>query len=189
MMTSKERLEKEYELHELMHQSKDDKEKYAELSKQMCDLIHNYDKELLEKYPWLAVHNWKTGRKLGYKNGTMYDAFPEGWRIAFGDEMIEEVDKWYHTLSKEKRKKFYVLQIKEKYGTLRCYCSFESVELQEIIRKYEGKSELTCVHCGKLATYISTGWICPWCDDCAKEIHGDLVPIKEWFKEWFKDKN
>ena len=46
--------------------------------------------------------------------------------------------------------------------------SFRSftLEIFEIIEKYENLSYHTCINCGKPATKISTGWICPYCDNC-----------------------
>ena len=34
------------------------------------------------------------------------------------------------------------------------------------VDKYENLSYHTCINCGKPATKISTGWICPYCDNC-----------------------
>ena len=38
--------------------------------------------------------------------------------------------------------------------------------MEKIIPKYEELSYHTCINCGKPATKRSTGWICPYCDDC-----------------------
>ena len=38
-----------------------------------------------------------------------------------------------------------------------------------IINKYEQLSKNTCCECGAPAIYISTGWICPWCEQHAPE--------------------
>ena len=40
-------------------------------------------------------------------------------------------------------------------------------EIQTIINKYEDISYHTCISCGKPAKYLSTGWICPYCEKCA----------------------
>lgn len=53
--------------------------------------------------------------------------------------------------------------------------------IPDIIAKYEAISERTCIGCGKPATRITTGWICPWCDDCCRNER--WVPIDKWFKE------
>ena len=37
------------------------------------------------------------------------------------------------------------------------------------IQKYENLSWETCVKCGKPATHLSIGWICPYCEDCVNK--------------------
>ncbi len=39
----------------------------------------------------------------------------------------------------------------------------------KVIQKYEELSWNTCVKCGKPATHTSTGWICPYCEDCVNK--------------------
>ena len=76
-----------------------------------------------------------------------------------------------------------IIQIKEKYGSLRWYDNGGTDKLyHEIIPKYERLSMRTCIGCGKLASLVSTGWICPWCDDCAADGYGTYVPIGEFYK-------
>lgn len=43
-------------------------------------------------------------------------------------------------------------------------------KIPDIISKYETISETTCITCGKPAQYLSTGWISPYCRECAQEI-------------------
>ena len=52
-------------------------------------------------------------------------------------------------------------------------------EIQNIIDKYEEISAYTCCECGKPATQITTGWICPYCDD--HDVQGR--PIAEAYKK------
>lgn len=88
-----------------------------------------------------------------------------GWRKAFGIQMCKEIRA---ALLKHGWKclfKYRITQIKEKYGTLRWYDLNSTQEIQDIINKYEDISYRTCVVCGKPATKISTGWICPYCDE------------------------
>lgn len=85
----------------------------------------------------------------------------------------------------------YITQIKEKFGSLRWYdhgCTEKM--LREIIPKYENLSAYTCIRCGKPATRITLGWICPFCDDCVPrgkngETTGyyESMPIEEYYKE------
>ena len=161
------------------------------------EMVKEYNKELIEKYPWcippdrwdpLYVHPQGINPDYDY-TWTMLDDMPDGWRIAFGEDFCADIQAIYETLPETTKQLFYPAQIKEKFGALRVYWNVAVDGMSDVIRKYEEKSHGICVNCGKPATLISTGWICPWCDDCAKEIHGELVPIKEWFKEGFKDEN
>ena len=44
-------------------------------------------------------------------------------------------------------------------------------KISDIINKYTELSYRTCCVCGKPATKISRGWICPYCDDCFDKYH------------------
>lgn len=121
-------------------------------------------------------------------NRTYMDWMPDGWRIAFGDTFIEELSKALGDNAKD----FRILDIKEKFGGLRFYCYAATREVYDIIRKYERMSYHICISCGEPATKISKGWICPYCDQCAKQMNVTLpdfmkvyfVPIKEYYKEY-----
>lgn len=110
---------------------------------------------------------------------TELDAMPDGWRKTFGIQMCEE-------LKKELKKynylyKYRITQIKEKYGTLRwdSYGSPEGCEYP-IIDKYEDLSQETCIICGKPATYISKGWVSPYCEDCIGDKN-KATPINKFY--------
>ena len=103
--------------------------------------IKDFNKELIRKYPWLEPHNDWSGKKItdcagedgeeGYWPGdpsmhpeydyeyTLLDDMPDGWRIAFGDEMVERIQKELERFGYAD--KYFVTQIKEKYGGLRWY--------------------------------------------------------------------
>lgn len=144
------------------------------------------NKELCRKYPWLYPRNvWTDEPVEDYDYSyTLLDDMPSGWCIAFGKQMCEEIN---NVLKKaDWVNKYRIIQIKEKFGSLRWYDSTVpaeiSDEIQNIIDKYEEISAKTCISCGKPATRISTGWICPWCDDCSKEINGETISFEEWRK-------
>ena len=82
---------------------------------------------------------------------------PEGW-VELAREMIQKVKTIYP--------EFEITDLKEKYGRLVCYDTGVPAEANDIIVEYEILSARTCCICGKPATKISTGWICPYCDDC-----------------------
>lgn len=169
-----------------------------------------YNRELIEKYPFLLPRNRWTGKPsedFDYSY-TELDAMPKGWREAFGEQLCEELKQELiraeseRTDSPEERRRFVgwyqvdpppdypddllhvwqIMQIKEKYGTLRLYSSFSTPGMGDIIRKYTDLSERTCIDCGKPATKISLGWISPWCDDCAGNFNGKCMDIREYLE-------
>lgn len=88
---------------------------------------------------------------------------PEGW------------NKLYHNMCKELREQlikenklsdFHFLQIKEKFGELRCYTNYHTKEIDNIINKYVNISSHTCINCGSPATKYTSDWILPYCDVC-----------------------
>lgn len=115
---------------------------------QILRFIHNY--------PLQWIHCIPTFTEL--------DSMPIGWRKAFGIQICKEIKA---ELKKIKYlRKYRIMQIKEKYGSLRWYDSGNNEEIQNIINKYEEISSRTCINCGKPAKYISRGWISPYCENC-----------------------
>lgn len=96
---------------------------------------------------------------------TEWDAIPTGWKKAFGDEFLKELGDAYKKLPRKERKHVRILQIKEKYGELCVYIN-GSQEMQNVIEKYCTKSYYVCIDCGKPATKLTGGYICPYCDNC-----------------------
>ena len=98
-------------------------------------------------------------------------SIPKGW-MELGRKMIEECEAINPTYTIE--------DMKEKYGSLKVmsftfnydgsewHPSYDK-EIEEIERRYEELSSRTCCECGKPATKYSTGWICPYCDNCGNK--------------------
>lgn len=130
------------------------------------------NKELCNKYPWLIRRSRFTDEIIDEAyEWTELDDMPDGWRTAFGEQMCKEMNDEMLTWPEDEYNSFRILDIKEKYGALRVYVRHETPKLHEIIQKYSRISENICIDCGKPAHWISKGWICPYCDDCAKEIY------------------
>lgn len=144
------------------------------------------NKELIEKYPFLKRRNLWTDEPINNYEFTELDDLPSGWRIAFGMQMLEELNE---ILKKANYvDKYRILQIKEKFGGLRWYVNGIPKDIYEEYRAWEDKyyklSTRTCIRCGKPATKISAGWISPFCDDCAEEIgysHIAFVDIDDYY--------
>ena len=141
-----------------------------------------YNKALLEKYPWLTPYNVWTGKPLEDYNyeHTWADDIPEGWRLAFGDQMIEELDQLLRKYNF--RDEYRIVQIKEKFGGLRWYDDdgfpeegYE--EYRDWLCKYEDLSFKTCIDCGRPAIGFTKGWIVPLCRECMKDL--PYTPIEK----------
>ena len=118
-----------------------------------CKVVTWFDTKILDKILFLPSY-------------TELNAMESGWRKAFGIQMCKEIKK---ELKKHKfLYKYRIIQIKEKWGYLHWYDGGtpKDSKIYDIIRKYEQISAKTCIVCGKPATKMSTGWICPYCDDC-----------------------
>lgn len=142
------------------------------------------NKALIERFPFLMPHNRFTDKipeDFDY-HYTELDVMPDGWRIAFGEQMCQEIKD--ALIEIDYLDKYRITQIKEKYGMLRWYDFGGSRKIYDIISKYEGISQVTCIYCGKPATKITTGWISPYCDDCVPTYEGEpfqTVPIEEYY--------
>ena len=147
------------------------------------ETVRCYNRDLLEKYPWLTpgyVGVIELEENYNYED-TWLDDLPDGWRLAFGDQMIEELDQ---LLRKYNIVDYEIYQIKEKWGALRWYDNgFPEEGYEEYsnwLRKYESLSERTCIFCGKPATHLTKGWIMPICKSCADRkgyTEGRLDPL------------
>ena len=64
---------------------------------------------------------------------------------------------------------FEVLQVKEKFGTLRFYTNWTDSEIDKLIGEAEAKSAKTCEFCGKDGKRRGGGWVRTLCDGCDEE--------------------
>lgn len=127
------------------------------------------------KYDWLNIRNVFSGEVIiNDENGEPYsylDDIPRGWRIAFGEVMVDELNDIL--VKYNFADKYRISQIKEKFGGLRWYDNgFPADGYDEYnawLDRYEKLSYDTCIRCGKLATHITKGWIEPLCNECDKK--------------------
>ena len=107
----------------------------------------------------------------------------DGWQDSFVPKMMDEMFNALGFYVED----FEVYQIKEKFGSLEIYHGWKDREyteeefadinnitsdIYEIIRKYRDISLYTCVGCGDKATFLSDGWVIPWCDKCRDRKFG-----------------
>ena len=140
--------------------------------KKDLESIQQFNRELIKNYPWLKPWNRWTGETPDEYDYTYteLDSMPEGWRLAFGDEMVERIQQ--ELVKFNFVDKYRINQIKEKWGGLRWYDGGypENSEINDIVSRYEELSYKICIRCGKPAEWISKGWISPYCTDCANNI-------------------
>jgi hypothetical protein len=101
-----------------------------------------------EKYPILT------------KNGKIHCECSDGW-FDIIDHLCNDLEK--HIIEK-KYEDFKIWQVKEKFGGLRFYVSFQDDEINEMISEAEKKSYETCEECGEDGKMRSGGWIRTLCD-------------------------
>lgn len=116
----------------------------------ILDWVNNYPLQLLHCLPTY----------------TELDSLEIGWRKRFGIDLCKDLRRALLKSGGYKLLYSYrILQIKEKWGYLHLYGSGYNKEISKVLSKYEKLSEETCVICGKPATWRSTGWISPYCDE------------------------
>ncbi len=154
--------------------------------------IRERNRELCKRFPFLIPSNRFSGKRIteasegGYwpdepdkipeydYEYTELDDMPIGWRIAFGEQMCQEIMD--ELVANNIVDNYRIWQIKEKYGELRWYDSGFTKKGFDIIEKYSELSSRTCIKCGKPATRITRGWIMPVCDDCCDDFeHSDPI--------------
>ena len=108
---------------------------------------------------------------------------PEGWWNSTGEQMCQEIQDEINNWEIEDLE-WLDIAVKEKYGELRVYCAPENDILNHIFHKYEQLAKHTCIRCGRPASWVSKGWIAPYCNECAAaefDIREKNRPDIEWF--------
>lgn len=126
------------------------------------------NKKLVKEYPFLLPRNVFTDDVPDDYNYeyTRYEEIPEGWRKAFGKELLKELKE--SLVRHNCLNKFRFSQIKEKYGRLCLYNFGAPDETHRIIQKYEVISEYVCIRCGRpdVGVIDNYGWYEPVCKKC-----------------------
>ena len=138
------------------------------------------NRELCRRFPFLIPHNRWTDNIIEDWDFeyTELDSMPDGWRIAFGEQMCEELEQELEKIGKQD--KWRIMQLKEKYGFLHLYANWYTENINKIISKYEDISKKICINCGEPATQISMGWISPYCDKCTYDEER-YMPIEKYY--------
>lgn len=144
-----------------------------------------FNKFMIERFPFLMPKNVWTGEEIkDYDySWTLFNEIPRGWRKAFGMDFMEELRE--ACIETDFLDELMILQIKEKFGTLRFYTNPIPRNIDHIIQKYEDLSAWICIECGAPAKWISKDWICPWCDDCCKESRNTRPSAFDTIDTWY----
>ena len=132
------------------------------------------------KYPFLRIND-NSIYPWAKNDDCWLSEIPTGWASAFGEQMCDELANVLGRYAED----FVILQMKEKFGELIIYWTFEYKEtytqdevgeiselhakIHDIVSKYNCVSAYTCASCGEKANYLSTGWILPYCEKCKPE--------------------
>ena len=139
--------------------------------KKKQEILQN--KKLLKRFPWLRIRDWQGKPVKGYSY-TWLDDIPNGWKKAFGLLLCEDIDA--ELRRSHFRDEYRIVQIKEKFGTLRWYDNGWPVgsAIPEIINKYEYITGYTCIICGKPGKMVITGWYSPYCRNCYEKYYDGI---------------
>ena len=101
------------------------------------------------------------------------------WGFACGDgwykllkDLSEKIDK-HLKKNPELKKNFAVVQVKEKFATLRYYVHGSDETIDKYVDEAEALSAVTCEDCGKPGKPRDTSWKSTLCDNCLKKHDKD----------------
>ena len=126
------------------------------------------NKRLIKKYYWLRPTDWMGCPRKDYDYTWIEWGCGKGWDKAFGQMYMDELGE---AIKEIRQKDFSIVEIKEKYGMERVYCSGTSDKAHKIIDKYEEISQHICYYCGVEAPMTNDGWILPQCYDCFRKVY------------------
>lgn len=154
-------------------------------------------KEFVARYPFLQIREWDRDT-LKWKLAFYEEADPDR-NIEVGDPYLEfYIDDWhgwsdillcwaekvkpyFDKMPKEVQDKFYISELKEKYGDMRLYIGIPDgfEKISEYTYMVEHLSRYTCLRCGKITTSSDNKKLLTWrtrgywisydCKKCARE--------------------
>lgn len=153
------------------------------------------DEQLNERFPFMVCHAI-SGEIPKDENGKILNHFSDwGWRD-IQLVLAEHIKPIYDKFDDNAKKDFWLFDIKEKWGRLDTFWTVSNEAIDNWTTLAEYISSYTCIKCGKIEQqidkhywyYESKGWICPYCENCAKKLYEDrmkdfgheLVSQNEW---------
>lgn len=86
----------------------------------------------------------------------------DGWKDILW-ELCEKIEIELRTTPHDSSNPFRFLQVKQKYGTLRVYASWETDRISDLIQEAERKSCTTCEVCGDAGVRSGDFWVKTLC--------------------------
>ena len=146
------------------------------------------NKKLCKMYPWLTPRSWDGKICWDEKyEWTEWDALSNGWRKAFGDLFLKDLDDVLR--KKNLVNKLHIVELKEKFGSLRLYSNIYDHDVENVIDAYSHISEFVCCDCGKLdSPNISIfGWYAPLCKECYNKYYYNKGRTRLSYEELLAD--
>lgn len=92
----------------------------------------------------------------------------EGWTALLYD-LSKKITKELEKMPEKGEEKFWVAQVKSKFGGLRYYVYNSNEAIDKLITEAESLSYKTCEDCGKPGEEVGRGWIYTLCPPCAEK--------------------
>jgi len=121
----------------------------------------DFDRSLKEKYPTVTKQ-------------FSYAECGQGW-YPLVDRLFSALEK-IATQDPDDENPLSVIQLKSKFGELRCYTNWMNEAADEVIRQAEVEASYTCERCGAVEseTRYDIGWHTVLCNDCYRKTKEKL---------------
>lgn len=145
--------------------------------KSFTEILGATPEEIAALYPFLVVRDYFEADLPSPPSGGLafygeYD-LPDGWKLLFL-QMCEDIRKASTLVELQSLR---IIQVKEKFGEIRCYIAGGNLAIDTIIDNYSYVSGYICRSCGNIATVVSQSWVSPWCSTCKLDIQDRLEPV------------
>ena len=145
--------------------------------KSFTEILSITPEEIAALYPFLVVREYFEAdiQTTAPDDIIFYGEYdlPDGWKLLFL-QMCEDIRK-ASTIAELQSLR--IIQVKEKFGEIRCYISGGNPAIDTIIDNYSYLSGYICRSCGNIATVVSQSWISPWCNTCKRDIQDKMEPV------------
>lgn len=146
---------------------------------------------LIKKYPFLLPKNrWDGGLNINGPFDFSYNelyGMPNGWLFNFGEELVTKLASLLEERGPDTIYRYFITDIKEKYGTLRWYDGGATDKMYKVINEYEVKSASVCLVCGEEGEIDeSVYWLEPLCPKHKEDRTFDEKEYKEKRLEVYK---